>query len=657
MSNIKNNRWSAPENVLAEKITLNDLPGFFSKKITINPGDRALLIVGDEYYAEVPPNTYTIQNFIQMFGLQKQKPADIVFIRSGQIVFQFDMQNLRTSEGLIVHARFQTSMQITDTAMFFKNLLGSQKMMTVEQLRQLLTPIVYQAVWDAVRMVSIVELTSTGAVERVDAVVAYSIRDSFMRYGLCFEDMHAMSICHERFEANQSRQADIWILGEELEQQKKLDQLYSQEELQKISHQEELNDLEVLALHTSTDRAEGKLAVLKRRIGIRKQWRETILSDRFNSVANAEELSNLLAENDKAKLIRENEMDDLKRTFEENNAERTIGRKYILQRIEREQAYDLALFDLEKSHELRMKKFECETELATVADDELTRKWRKAIEKDRAEEMIRHEKHQRDLDSRKKTDEYGREMQWQEILNQKRIEIIQGEIEDAKMDREFRRKTLALEIAQRERENQQQDRNREQDLEDRKRQGQLETLQTLNEMNVQRRREDRESQERMAKMQAEIDQERDDLIYATQLRQFELMTNADVEKHKASAGAAVAQTQAATHANEARLEATLREKEASEKKMHELYSKLSEAEREKVDLVMQATREAMNDHQKLMSQAIENMKPAPINPTINVSTSGQAEMEESKKRTLLCPKCRAENAETSRYCERCGKHL
>ena len=674
MSNIINNRWLAPENVLAEKIMLNDLPGFVSKKVIINPGDRALLIVGGDYYADLPPNTYIAQNLMQTFGLQQQKPMALVFIRSGQVLLQFDMTNLRTLEGLAVHARFQASMQVSDTAMFFKNLLGSQKMMTIEQLRELLMPIVHQAMWDAVRMESIVDLTSTNAVEKMDAVVARSTRDNFLRYGLRFDDMHAMSIRHERFEANQSRQAEIWIFGEELSQRKKLDQLYTQEELQKIARQEQQNDLEVLALHNSTDRAEGKLAVIKRRIGIRKQWRETILSDRFNSVANAEELSNLLAENDKAKLIRESEMDDLKRTFEENKAERSIMRKFVLQRIEREQAHDLALFDMEKTHELRMKKLECEIALTIVGDDESTRLWRKAIEKDRAEEMVRHENRQRELNSLIKEGEHDREVQWQDALNKKRIEMILGEIEDAKIDRESRRKTLALEYERTQSENQQREQNRAQDLEDRKRKGQLETLQVINTMNDQRRREDRESQERMDRMKAESAQERDDLIYSTQLRQFELMINADVKKHEASEEAAIAKAQAAMHSKETQYEATIREKEASEKKILEIYSKLSDAEREKADLVMQATREMMDGHQKLMSQAIDNMKPVPIHPTINVSTSGQVGMsegqrsfstgdaaqttrEESKRRTLLCPKCRAENVETSRYCERCGKHL
>lgn len=672
MSNIKDGRWSAPENVLAERITVDDLSGYTSKKIVIDPGTRVLLVVGNEYYSDAPPNTYTMQNFMQMLGLQKPKPMTFVFTRSGKMLFQFHMDNLRTVEGLAVRVKLRIATEITDQAVFFRHLLGSQKVMTIEQLQNQLQPIIYQAVWDAVRMESIDNLTSAGAAERIDTLVARSANDSFRRYGLCFGDVHTMTICHDRFEANQNRKAEIWLYREELSQQEKLDRLNVQEELQKISQQEKMNDLEVLALHASTDRAEGKLAVIKRRIGIRKEWRDAILSDRFDSITSKEELSNLLAENDKAKVIRENEMDDLIRTFEENKAERDVIRKFVLQRIEKEQVYDLAMFDLEMNHALRIKKLEQEIELTKMSEDESTRQWRKVIEKERAEEMIRHEQRERELAGLKKEGTHDREEQWQNALNEKRIALIRGEIEDTRINREHRMKLLDLEIDHKAEDYRQGNLDREQDRKDRDRQGQLETLRILNEAHNERRRQDREHEEMMTRMETEFESKENDLIYSAQIKQFELMTAADVAKHEATQKAAIAQAEASMHSKEAQYEAVIREKEANEKKNIENSDKRAAAEREKVDIVMQATREAQEMHQKLMSQALDNMKPSAMNPTINVSTSGQtgmpehnrsnfsggaASQEESKKRVLLCPKCRAENTETSRYCERCGKHL
>ena len=60
MAELQTNRWQAGENDFAVRLELNDVEGFFSKKLTIEPGTRALFLERGRMIGEVPPGEYTL---------------------------------------------------------------------------------------------------------------------------------------------------------------------------------------------------------------------------------------------------------------------------------------------------------------------------------------------------------------------------------------------------------------------------------------------------------------------------------------------------------------------------------------------------------------------------------------------------------------------
>lgn len=181
----------------------------------------------------------------------------------------------------------------------------------MNDLRGALLPLMQQALWEAVGRLSITDLTGPQVRRDIDAAVEQALGLSMQRYGLQFGQVHMVSIRHARYDEHRKKLGEAWLLREEIEQQKALDGLYSTDELRQIKRQEKTNELELLAAQVASNRMEGDLGVLVRRIGIRNQWRDALRSEKFDKVKDEDELARMLMEFDKNKLMRQNDMEEI----------------------------------------------------------------------------------------------------------------------------------------------------------------------------------------------------------------------------------------------------------------------------------------------------------------------------------------------------------
>ena len=379
---IEENRWTAPEDQFATQLQLTDVSGFFSKKLLIEPGTRALMIEEGQYLGEVSPGSYTLESLSERLRPWRRKQATVVLTRQEEVSMDFACEDLPTAENLVVAINVRLSVQMEDVAMFMRNLLGTRDGFSLAELRGAVAPLVRQALWEAVGRMSITELTGPQVRSDLEAAVEQALGVSMRRYGLRFGQVSTVSIRHDRYDEQRRKLGEAWLLKGEIEQRKGLDEIYSEEELRRIHQQERTNDLQLLAQQVADDRMEGDVAAKVRRIGIRNKLREAVLSERFDEIKNDEEMAAMLQEQDKAKLLREQEKDDLTALFRDKQEDRESARRQLVHKLELERTGELDEARADLDHAAQCKVLAHEMDLARRVEAEDNRRWLDTLQKE-----------------------------------------------------------------------------------------------------------------------------------------------------------------------------------------------------------------------------------------------------------------------------------
>ena len=178
-------------------------------------------------------------------------------------------------------------------------------------MHEALKPLLEQALWEAVGRISITDLTGPQVRSNIDTAVEQALTLSMQRYGLRFGQVHMVSVSHEEYDEHRRKLGETWLWRERIEHEKTRDELASEDQLRQIKQKEKSNDLGVLAAQVETDRMEGKLAVLVRRVGVLGQWRDALQSHEFDNLKRAEERARMLQEDQKSGMLRESEIKEL----------------------------------------------------------------------------------------------------------------------------------------------------------------------------------------------------------------------------------------------------------------------------------------------------------------------------------------------------------
>lgn len=545
---IEENRWSAPEDQFAVQIQIPDLVGVLSKKLLIEPGTRALFIEEGQYLGEIPPGTYTLESFTERLRFWRRKQATVILARQEDIQLGLRCSSIPTAENLLVDVETRFTVQLEEIALFLRNLLGARPQFSVQQLCDALSPLVRQSLWESVGKLSITELTGPAARRDIDAAVEQALELSMRRYGLHFGQVQMVSVRHEKFDEQQRKVGEAWLLKGDIEQAKALDQLYSDEELRKIKRQERTNELQTLAQHVDADRQEGELATKIRRVGIRNQWRATILSERFDVIKNEDELARALQEQDKGRLIRDREREELVSLFRDQKADRESARQHLVRKIDLEREVELAQLRADLNHAEKLKTLAHEMELARIAEDEQrrrgqtveaeeNRRWLASLE--RARQQADHDRQQQEQKLQQQrqwatTEAMGkREDEWQQTLHNQRVDRLRGETDMAKAERglrvaqleaEFKAARDAEELAAKRRTAEM-----EQDLKKRRFDNQLDRLKALQEMNAQFAAQQQAEYERRRRLDAELERLKADQTSQAELARLQALSAASVE--------------------------------------------------------------------------------------------------------------------------------
>ncbi|MCL4205625.1 MAG: hypothetical protein KJ000_24350 [Pirellulaceae bacterium] len=670
---IDENRWTAPADQFAVRIQVQDAPGFFSKKLIIEPGTRALVIEDGAFIGEVPAGVYTLESFAQRLRFWTKKQCTVILTRAEDQVIECQAGGLPTRENLVVEAGVRLTVQMSDVALFLQNLLGARAEFSVHDLRGTLLPLVRQAMWESVGRMSITELTGPQVRRDLDAAVEQALGVALKRYGIGFGQVQTVSVKHEKFDEHRQKVGETWLLREGLEQQRALDALYSEDELRKIQRQERTNELELLAENVGIDRQEGELAAMLRRVGIRSQLRDAVLADKFDKIETAEQLAQMLQQVDRDRLIRQEERDDLIAAYEAKRADRQAAREQLVRKLELEQQFELARLRADLDHQIELQAHGHEVELATRVENEDNRRWLALLERQRGEAEYRRREEGKEREHRRQVmqQETGdrREDQWQGLLHEQRIDRVQGELSVTRAERHVRLDELERQVRQARDEDtlkmQQRQAELQRQLQSATFQDQITKLAELNRLNAeflrQRQqldldrqrsetelallREDRAAQREMARLQAVKDLGVEALVATSSTANAEIL--ARMKMHEASQQAAMEQARtSAAHQQSHRAE------------QERLYERLIESGKSQVDAIAQAYREGMAGQQAIaqggfgaLGQAAQAtpaaVSPGPAQPAAGAATG----------KVVVCSSCRTENPPTARFCAQCGNAL
>ncbi len=683
MTELHNNLWIARDNDFATRVEVSDIAGFFFKTLTIEPGVRAMILEGGHSVGEVPPGQYTLQGLTDKLKFWTKKTITAILTRQGEVALDLNCSGLATSELLEVEVAVRLSVQIDDVALFQKNLLASRQALTVDDLREIVLPIVRQALWETVGRLSIKDLTGDQARTDLELCVGQALGTALVRNGLRFSHVQTLSVSHPEYDEHRRRTGQLWLQRLDLEHDHSAASLAADRLFAEIQQQEKTNELEVLAQQVSADRMEGDLAARIRRVGIRQKLRQAILAGEFDRLKSEDELAQFLLQRDTEKLLRQDEFETLAATLKEQSADRSVVRIQLLRKLEVEQQAELQGLRVDLDFAQRARTRRHEISLAELNDSEDSRRWKAELEREAATaetrriEAIKQLDHDRKQTQVETTDRRDDELQ--EVLQVQRLDRVQGEVVLAQVERTQRVELIKLEMS-RSRTLAEQDIQRrkaelEREINNNASSDQLERLRQVQLLNAELMQAQHDLNRAAQQQQAELEVLKEDKVAAREIGRIQSMRGlsalellatsanaaiiADVMKHKSTQKAVVETSKAQATAMQ-----------ATSTKHEDLYQKLNEAERLNADKVVAAMREAMQAQQATFQQfggivegITRNLAPQP-NPTVIVSGGSATSIpatgtvaDQAGRRVLVCQSCRAENSEADRFCRQCGKSL
>ena len=601
MAEVKHHRWQVKPEDFAVRIDLPDAPGFFKDSVVVEAGTRALVIDDGQYQGEIPPGEHTMQTFIEKLKVWKRKQATIVLTRLEDQILEIVVPQVRTEENLLVDVTTRMTVKIDDVEDFFNNMMGAYPAISMETMKGFVEPLLSQAVWEAVRSHSIEELSGAAASQAITDGISEQLKLRLLRYGINFINVQLVTIYHEKYNEHQQKEAEVWLKREGVQQQGRLDEVYSENELRKIKQHERQNELRILAKNVdteyydqSTGQAEKKVEAMARRIEVRNNLRETMLSDKMNAVNTKEDLAKLIEEVDKDKLIRQEEKDVLLAEYEQRKENREEARDHLLTLLTMNREQEVDELGRAIDHAKNMQGLDHDIELANKIDTKWNRDWASKAEQER---QIASDKHSERTEAQAREyailkEKLGQDqnLEWEGLLNENRVADLKGEMALATAERNNKIDVLEDELKTRQAES---DLNRERyakeqeiELDRLGTESQLDKLARIKQMKL-------DNKERELRLLAEVETLREDKASQRNIDRINAMKGMSTEELLATAGTENAEILAGVKNNDA----LTNERQA-------MNERFLAQEKEKQDAITAALKDAMTTQQTVLNAVV-----------------------------------------------------
>ena len=374
--------------------------------------------------------------------------------------------------------------------------------------------------------------------------------------------------------------------------------------------------LQRAATQVESDAIKSKIEDAQQKIPLRRQLRESVFSDKLNTIESAEQFESALLEIDKGKLLRREEIEALKTAYQDRREDRGQLREHLLATIDIQREQDLAELRVELDYAVEAKSLQKELDLSQISQRKDSEQWQHELR--REQEQAAHRRQQKmegveaSLARAREVRRQSRDDSWETVLHARKVDDVRGDLEISRAERKKRIVIMQAELNSRLQTEKLEIQKRQSEwhleFRDKKSASQLDRLQRVQEMNAQ-------FAERQHRMQAEMENLKADSASKRELERIQTMGGLSTEALIATAGTANAALLADLKKHEATQEAakvasTSAPSEQLNEERLQLYQKMNDAERAKADAISEAYKMAMQAQHISVNQMIGGLAQA-----------------------------------------------
>jgi len=362
--NLQDDRWSVSHGDFAVRVMVPDLKGFFGnlpiiggapkgRSLVIEPGTRALVIDEGVLVGEVPAGSYTMESFVERLQFWRNKQTTIFLTRCEEVPLESYLNGVPCLDSVCFDVSYRWTIQVNDIVSFMHNLMGARNVLTLQELEQLLTPMMSQALYGAIGR------TSFDEVQKPDFVgkLAEQLRDTaglkIQRYGLMFIDLQSAEFGSDDAGLTE-RKGELWLQARETQLQR-------------------------AATQVESDELAAKLEDIRSKVPVRKALRDAVASDQLNKIQSVEDLAKSLAEIDKSKLLRNEESEALLTAYTERQDDRQHLREHLLATLDIQREQELSELRVDLDYAVQMRSLQKEQDLSRLSRTQDSEKWQHEI--------------------------------------------------------------------------------------------------------------------------------------------------------------------------------------------------------------------------------------------------------------------------------------
>jgi hypothetical protein len=244
-----------------------------------------MLLVDGKYVQSLPAGLYTPESPSREKILWDNFPkhATIVAVDAGDVELYLAFPDLFAGDNVKVQAKGRIVLRISDESAFFINLMKDREEFTLNDLSTMLYDELRNAVAESAAKHDAGALTGDLAVKKeFETAMELHLSQTLGRIGLALAQIRSIDFAH----------AEVALREEK-----------------------------------------GKLSTYKKRVAMWDELRKTANTDRMNKVRTEEDLVEFMHEVDKERLLREEEVEELKRAFAEKKEDHELARNFLIEKL------------------------------------------------------------------------------------------------------------------------------------------------------------------------------------------------------------------------------------------------------------------------------------------------------------------------------------
>lgn len=606
MPELVNHRWKVADQDFAARFTIPDIKGFFDKiplisglpsarSLVIEPGTRSAIIENGVLLGELYAGQYTLENFIDRFKFWENRQATVYLTRSEDVAIDLDVTGLPTVEGVCVNVTCTWAVQMQQVVLFVENLLGPRETFSLSQLKEVLVPLLQQAIRETVGHASYDSLTTGLPADLLQDGVIGRLKIKLSRLGLAISALQTLEIT-PLDGGLKARQGELWLTQRE-------------------------NQLRQAASAIENAQVQNNADDIRKKIDLRVGLRAMVTEDRLNKIKNREDFEQGVLEIDKDRLLRQEERETLVAAYEERKADHQSLREHFLRLLDLQREQEIEALRLSIDHAAKMKSLEHEIQQARLVRSADGEQWQAELQKER--DALAHSNEQRLKDHQakwarlKEARQHRRDDEWEALLHEQRAEEVKADLARSRMERQRQAAILQAELENRlaheKLEIQKRQETWEREAKNQRSTSQLDRLQRVQEMNAQ-------FAEREQRLKLEMETLRADQSAKHELERLQTMSTMGTDVLIATAGAANAQLLADLKKHEAsqeaiKIQATSNPDAELNAERLRLYEQMNATERAKSEAVADAYKMAMQAQHQSVNQMIGGLTQA-ATPTV-----------------------------------------